>query len=43
MTETTVSPLTQEFLKFQEEIKMINNFNDPRGVYSLLPFNWQLR
>ncbi|MGK7941583.1 MAG: signal peptide peptidase SppA [Crocosphaera sp.] len=41
MTENTVSPLTQEFLKFQEELKMINNFNDPRGVYSLLPFYWQ--
>ena len=43
MNQNTVSPLTQEFLKFQEEIKLINNFNDPRGVYSLLPFNWKLR
>ncbi len=42
-TQKTVSPLTQEFLKFQEEIKVINNFNDPRGVYFLLPFDWQLR
>ncbi len=43
MTQNSVSPLTQEFLRFQEEIKMIKNFNDPRGVYSLLPFHWQLR
>ncbi|MGK7885084.1 MAG: signal peptide peptidase SppA, partial [Crocosphaera sp.] len=39
----SVDPLTQEFLKFQEELKVIQNFNDPRGVYSILPFNWQLR
>ncbi|EAZ92114.1 signal peptide peptidase SppA [Crocosphaera chwakensis] len=42
-TRNTVDPLTQEFLKFQEELKVIQNFNDPRGVYSLLPFNWKLR
>ncbi len=39
----SIDPLTQEFLKFQEELKVIQNFNDPRGVYSILPFNWQLR
>ena len=39
----SVDPLTQEVLKFQEELKVIQNFNDPRSVYSILPFNWQLR
>lgn len=43
MTHNTVDPLTEELIKFQEELKVIQNFNDPRGVYSLLPFNWQLR
>ncbi|ACB51960.1 protease IV, 67K long form [Crocosphaera subtropica ATCC 51142] len=43
ITTNTVDPLTEEFLKFKEELKVIQNFNDPRGVYSLLPFNWQLR
>ena len=39
----SVDPLTQEFSEFKEELKVIQNFNDPRGVYSILPFNWQLR
>ncbi len=43
LTQNTLDPLTQEFIKFQEELKVIQNFNDPRGVYSLLPFNWELR
>ncbi len=43
IVNNSVDPLTQEFLKFQEELKVIQNFNDPRGVYSILPFNWQLR
>ncbi len=43
ITNNSVDPLTQEFFKFQEELKVIQNFNDPRGVYSILPFNWQLR
>ena len=43
ITNDSVDPLTQEFFKFQEELKVIQNFNDPRGVYSILPFNLQLR
>lgn len=39
----SVDPLTEELLKFKEELKIIQNFNDPRGVYSLLPFHWELR
>ncbi|EAM48479.1 signal peptide peptidase SppA [Crocosphaera watsonii WH 8501] len=39
----SVDPLTQEFSEFKEELKVIQNFNDPQGVYSILPFNWQLR
>jgi protease-4 len=41
--EVALDTLTQEFLKFQEELKVIQNFNDPRQVYSILPFNWKLR
>ncbi|MDJ0661281.1 MAG: signal peptide peptidase SppA [Crocosphaera sp.] len=43
ITNDSVDPLTQEFLKFKEELKVIQSFNDPRGVYSILPFNWELR
>ncbi|MDJ0600119.1 MAG: signal peptide peptidase SppA [Crocosphaera sp.] len=43
ITNNSLDPLTQEFLKFQEELKIIQTFNDPRGVYSILPFNWELR
>ncbi|MEL4895336.1 signal peptide peptidase SppA [Crocosphaera sp. Alani8] len=42
ISNNSTDPLTREFFKFQEELKHIQNFNDPRGVYSILPFNWQL-
>ena len=35
-------PMTQEWLKFKDELNVINSLNDPRGIYSRLPFNWQL-
>ncbi len=41
--EVALDTLTQEFLNFQEELQVIQNFNDPRQVYSILPFNWKLR
>ncbi|MGK7954065.1 MAG: signal peptide peptidase SppA [Crocosphaera sp.] len=43
ITNDSLDPLTEELLKFREELKVIQNFNDPRGVYSLLPFHWELR
>ncbi|MEA5509526.1 signal peptide peptidase SppA [Crocosphaera sp. UHCC 0190] len=38
----SLDPLSQELIKFKEELSSLNSLNDPRGVYSRLPFNWQL-
>jgi protease-4 len=34
-----MDPLTQEFVKFKEEIKLLQTLNDPKGIYARLPFN----
>lgn len=36
---TPVDPLTREFLRLQEELLMIKEMNDPKGIYTRLPFN----
>jgi protease-4 len=35
-------PLTTELLKVKSELSMLKSFNDPRGVYVRLPFNFKL-
>ena len=34
--------LTQEFMKLQKDLKVLQNFNDPVHVYARLPFNFRL-
>jgi protease-4 len=41
--KTTPDPLTKELLKLREELTVLENFNDPQGVYAYLPFNWQFK
>jgi protease IV len=33
------NPLSQEFLKLQQEISVLQNLNDPLNIYARLPFN----
>ncbi len=40
---TSVDPLTAEFLKFKKDLAILGSLNDPKGIYSRLPFNWELR
>jgi protease-4 len=35
-------PLTTELLKVKSELSILKSFNDPRGVYVRLPFNFKL-
>ena len=35
-------PLTAELLKVKAELSILKSFNDPRGVYVRLPFNFKL-
>jgi protease-4 len=32
--------LTREVIKLQTELALLNNFNDPRGIYARLPFSF---
>lgn len=36
----TQDPLTTELLKVKSELSTLKSFNDPRGVYARLPFNF---
>jgi protease-4 len=36
------NPLTTEFQKLQQEIEILQNMNDPQGVYARLPFNLKI-
>ncbi|MGQ4646162.1 signal peptide peptidase SppA [Lyngbya aestuarii] len=35
-------PLTAKFVKLKEDLAIIKAMNDPRGIYSRLPFNWRI-
>jgi len=39
---TPADPLTAEFHKLQQEISILQNLNDPRGIYARLPFNLKI-
>ncbi|ACK72336.1 signal peptide peptidase SppA, 67K type [Gloeothece citriformis PCC 7424] len=41
----TPSPdsLTAEMLKLKEDLAVFQLFNDPKGIYAYLPFNWQIK
>ena len=39
---TPVDPLTREFIRLQEELLMIKEMNDPKGIYTRLPFNLKI-
>jgi protease IV len=38
-----MDPLTQELIKFKEEIKLLQTLNDPKGIYARLPFNLRIK
>jgi protease-4 len=38
----TADPLTQEFLKFKDDLAILKALTDPRGVYALLPFDFRI-
>ena len=36
-------PLTQEFLKMKSDLKSLQEFNDPTGMYARMPLGWDIR
>lgn len=41
-TQTSPDPVTAEFLRFKQELSVFQNFNDPQGIYTRLPFDFRL-
>jgi protease IV len=39
---TKADPLTSELLEIKKQLQLFQTFDDPRGVYALLPFNWKI-
>lgn len=35
-------PLTAQWQKFQQDLAVLKTFNDPKGIYARLPFNFRL-
>ncbi len=40
--QRTIDPLTAELLKIRQQLSLLEGFNDPRGVYARLPFNFEI-
>lgn len=37
-----IDPMTAEFLKIRQELAIFQTFDDPRGIYARLPFNFDI-
>ncbi len=43
VSHAKVDPLTDEFLKLKGELKVLQSFNDPLGVYARMPVGWDIK
>jgi len=43
VSKAKADPLTQEFLKMKSELKTLQEFNDPLGVYARMPLGWEIK
>ena len=43
LSKVKADPLTQEFLKMKSDLKSLQEFNDPLGVYARMPLGWEIR
>ena len=41
-SQLEAEPLTAEFLKFRQELAMLQSFDDPNNVYARLPFSFEI-
>ncbi|MEC4985290.1 MAG: signal peptide peptidase SppA [Oscillatoria sp. PMC 1068.18] len=41
--QENVDPLTAEFLKLKQDLAILQSLNDPRGIYTLLPFDLRIK
>ena len=43
VAQAKIDPLTRQFLKMKADLKSLQDFNDPTGVYARLPVGWDIR
>jgi protease-4 len=43
LSHTKTDPLTQQFLKMKTDLKTLEDFNDPLGMYARLPLGWDIK
>jgi protease-4 len=43
VSRAKADPLTQEFLKMKSDLKSLQDFNDPTGMYARMPLGWDIR
>jgi protease-4 len=43
LSHAKVDPLTEQFLKIRNDLKVLQSFNDPLGAYALMPLGWEIK
>jgi len=43
VSKAKADPLTREFLKLKSDLKSLQEFNDPMGMYARMPLGWDIR
>ncbi len=43
VSHAKADPLTQEFLKIKSDLKSLQEFNDPVGMYARMPLGWDIK
>jgi protease-4 len=43
ISHAMIDPLTREFLKVKNDLRELQGFNDPAGMYARLPLGWEIK
>ena len=43
ISHAKADPLTQQFLRMKTDLKSLEDFNDPLGMYARLPLGWEIK
>ena len=43
LSKVKADPLTEQFLKIRSDLKSLQNFNDPLGMYARMPLGWEIK
>jgi protease-4 len=43
VSQARVDPLTREFIEMKKDLKSLQDFNDPMGMYARLPLGWEIK